>query len=620
MRKRIALGVVLWSATMTAAPLTVYVASDGTGDGSSWESPSKDFTKAFCDCAANAEGGTVYLAGGIYRSTTGNFTVSETVADCGTVCVVGGCDGKETIITGDYGLDDYWSVSGNKIIDSTARVVTLPPVGTYEMYAYSGNCDVSLFDTVTGTGDVTFENLSFTGFKTKLFSANLSGKLCFCDCRFIANGYLNNNTSPLVAVAGGRGVFVDCQFVGNATGVTVSSGNLELTNCIMRCSCKGRCVVTEETAELLVADCMFREVKYDESNFAKSWGAAMSLKGSGVKTVRRTTFTGCALERDARGVVALASTGAVTFDGCSFLTNSATITKAGYPHSAGICCCQEQSGRVQVRNTAFIGNTIVDSDSSGGYSASAIASNNSIGIALVNCTFEGNSATGNTRTGGTITSWRELLMGIANCVFANNECLSNGTRAPELKNCGTVNPSSGGAGLMILNSIFWNDAEDYIAFDPSNSDLNARRQGFGYSDIKGYAPPTSAPANDGFFYQPLLSATDPKLADRPSTSTTGAMALGLTAESPNDLRRHGVPIYLAKNEQFYFLDTKKNPKVWRRVANVGAEYVAFEDGAAIGLDANADPYPDAFGAARKVGAYPMGPLNPPVKGLMIRIN
>ena len=108
------------AANVGAAPKVVYVAPDGTGDGSSWASPMGSVANAYAAAAAFYDGG--FDSGEVWVR-TGRYTLTSAITVKSGVSVLGGFLGTETdasqarrenltILSGDKNDDDYWMPCG----------------------------------------------------------------------------------------------------------------------------------------------------------------------------------------------------------------------------------------------------------------------------------------------------------------------------------------------------------------------------------------------------------------------------------------------------------------------------------------------------------------------------
>ncbi len=117
----------------TASALDLYVSPTGSADndGSDRDHPLLSISDAYAQVAA-AGGGTVHLAGGIYRSTQGHFTAYTTsdgsnapFTPANDVTLAGSTDpANPTIITGDRTLNNTWEDGSPQWSDGALQ---LPP-------------------------------------------------------------------------------------------------------------------------------------------------------------------------------------------------------------------------------------------------------------------------------------------------------------------------------------------------------------------------------------------------------------------------------------------------------------------------------------------------------------
>ena len=616
-----------------AAPIDVYVTVSGAGakDGSSWDNAMKSITAAYVLCATNGNGGTVHLAGGFYKSTTGNFTAGAGIVAATNVNMVGETDSygsTPVVITGDQGLNDYWSG------DSTSKKIWAsntyhPPVGRKRNVAYSSND--SSFRSSAQLRNCTFTNIVFSGFNSYVMALLGSETLTFSRCRFLANG--NNNTAhpstPVLSISNAAVTMDACEFEGYEIGPVVSSTNnvdCVLTDCRFNSGTatgantkefSGGIKFTSKVRPLLYG-CTFSRLYQYGGGANCSGAAAITLDCTRPVVLSNCVFSSCSSDGYSVGTVRLpASSVVVTIVGCVFSNNVCTVNKGGdYGHSACLSVATTDNvGSCRVRDTYFGRNKIVAT--AGGACGTVLGVGASQSHFFINCTFDCNCATGTVSSVGTIRGWRSQKVGFANCVFYGNDVFVSGVRKADLATC-YIGDASNNNGAMFVNTIMWHEADDYKPFDLTKGSAAAAKIGVVSSDIKGYEP-ESAPDrySNGFFYQPIVNC-DPILSRELATNDI-CIARGLTADSPFVVRRKGIPVYAATNGYYYFLDTHKSPNVWRCIGDTSAGSRSLAQGEEVGLTVGMDPIPDAFGAPRKANAVAMGALNAPPRGLMINV-
>ena len=617
-----------------AAPKDVYVTVTGTGDGDGrdWDHAMFSITEAYALCAANAEGGIVHVAGGIYRSTgwdaeKGNFTQNAAIVPASNVTLLG-CGDKDnpTILTGDCGLDNVWT-TGTIPQWQNGKLVE-PAEDAYTCSTPRGAVNDEIFCASSAAiENCRFENLTFHGFIGKDWNHWISNvdnaaiklsnaaNVVFESCRFVGMdlGFGQQLGVAAISLSDSSATITNCAFVANRTGLQITAAAetpVGISGCLFRagrmsgtrsdcCAIKlanNVCAVIENT--------VFR---YNYSMATCDLDASVLLQPV---TIRNTVFEHCICDQvqSAKTICSVGKGG--TFDGCLFVSNVVNGVGANVHDSAVIVAdgsCRFQNCYVGYNTLTKTGNSTAD--------ASFLASDASLGHTLVNCTVESNRVEGSANP-CTIGAYRLCWLSVANCVFRGNDCVDkDGVRQREFRNVSledqTYYPS------LFVNTIVWNDAADYVPFVLKENDTD-KRIGVASCDIKNYTPAAAA-SGTGFLYQPIVDE-EPKFADATATDGT-RRARPLTVQNSSDIRSKAVKVCQADTGDFYFLDKTKSPNQWHKIDakdNVSAtlSQLSLAQGEAIGLSPGMAAYADVFGAPRRAKAS-MGPVDAPPLGMKV---
>lgn len=618
-----------------AAPKDVYVTVTGAGDmdGRDWDHAMFSITEAYALCAANAEGGTVHVAGGIYRSTgwdaeKGNFTQNAAIVPASNVTLLG-CGDKDnpTILTGDCGLDNVWT-TGTIPQWQNGKLVE-PAEDAYTCSTPSGQVNDTLFcDSSAAIENCRFENLTFHGFIGKDWNHWISNvdnaaiklsnaaNVVFDSCRFVGMdlGLGQQLGVAALSLSDSSATITNCSFVANRTGLQIIAATetpVRISGCLFRA---GRMSGTRsDCCAIKLANnvCAVIENTMFRYNYSM---ATCDLDASTLKqsvTIRNTVFEHCICDQVQAGKTICSVGKGGTFDGCLFVSNAVNGAAGGAYYSAAIVA----DGNCRVQN-CYIGYNSLTKTASALVDASFFASNRNFGHTFVNCTVESNRVEGSD-TACTIGAYALCWLSVANCVFRNNDFVDkNGVRQREFRNVSleeqTYYPP------LFVNTIIWNDAADYVPFAFKAGDNVQQRMGVASCDIKNYTPAAST-TGMGFFYQPIVDE-EPKFADK-TVSDGPRRACPLTVQNSSDIRSKAVKVCRADTGDFYFLDKTKSPNQWRKIDamdNTKAELsqLSLAQGEAIGLTPDMAAYADVFGAPRRAKAS-MGPVDAPPLGMKV---
>ena len=589
-----------------AYALDLYVSAAGSNDndGSDWDHALLSVSNAIERVEADPDGGTVHVAGGIYRSTQGHFAAGTAFRCLIGVAVVGSADpANPTILSGDQTLNDKWEGGSAQWVGG---VLQLPPENSYSRPAPQTPENDDSFLSISAATNCVFRNLTIHGFKSRGIAVSRADGVRFENCRFVAIGSsVPHPKVQALALANGPCVVTNCLFAGCNGGLSLSAADaiafVVADTCFrsgVNTGASSGTYVTgarvSEKARAHFSGCVFDHLKSSSPN----------LYFTG--TEGRSSFTNCVV-RNCVVTIAKASFGnictsgmSLSLTGCRLVSN--TLTASGpTPYCNAACLCGPSgSPTLSLRDCRFEGNLVEQTAGDvGGYAIASVAAIRDAGrIEAANCAFVDNIARSivSRPVPCTFGGWRSQKTWFANCVFRGNDSLANGVRQPEMRALGFGEAGS----PMFLNTVLWHEAADYIPFYFSGTDIG--RLGIASCIVKSFTPVAST--GNGFRYD-VLDA-DPVFAAKEAAS--GILSTPkLTGHSPAMARRGAVKVCPATNGQLYFLDTHKAPNVWRKLTPISeTSSLSLANGATIGLDTAGAPFPDIFGNARGDRA-PIGP-------------
>ena len=592
-----------------AHALDVYVSTAGSNDndGSDRDHALLSISDAYARVAA-AGGGTVHVAGGIYRSTQGHFTAGGSpFVPANDVVLAGSADpDNPTIITGDKTLDNKWEDNSPQWIDG---VLQLPPEDACLRPSAVGANDSNFLVATAAATNCVFRDLTVHGFSTGGISLDGAENVRFENCRFVGIGITTAHpTGSCLTLANGAGVVSNCLFAGHNGGLKLNAA---------------------EATAFTVADSRFRSgvntgaYNIDDTSNNSSPGVAVLGAAAPVftgctfeylKAVAQNllfagstpwaTFTNCAIghcavettRKDRSNI--LSQKTSFSLVGCRFAKNTVTTTTGGNYCTAA--CLRQKDGDVVLRDCTFTGNTLEQpSGAKGGSSMASVAAIvNPHKYQVANCAFVSNAVHVAAEEAPVCTLGGSFPPNtfFANCVFRDNDCISGGTRKPEFKSIGM----GGRTAPIFVNTVIWHEAADYVPFLVDGGAATGT-VGIASCIIKGFDAP--AASGNGFKYG--LLDDNPRFAA--SDAASGILSTPkLTGASPA-LARHGaVKVCEATDGKLYFLDTNKNPNVWRLLGAVNSGSLSLAQGEAVGLFAGTPSIPDIFGNPRAAKA-PIGP-------------
>ncbi|MGL4854737.1 MAG: beta strand repeat-containing protein, partial [Lentisphaeria bacterium] len=196
--------------TISAPPSAIFVSVNGTGNGTSWATPSADLQAAIDIVAAETPKGTVYLAGG-------NYEIAAPL-DIKGVTIIGSCNPQASGV--DYSRtpgNTPWEFANQTTITSTANTLTMANGGVVDGIAFVATTTTSEIPFTQGT----VQNCSIKGQGLGVNGTNTT--------RNLLNSKIFDNTRCGIAnfgttSSGGSGIVnIDsCYF----TGITTSAGGL----------------------------------------------------------------------------------------------------------------------------------------------------------------------------------------------------------------------------------------------------------------------------------------------------------------------------------------------------------------------------------------------------------
>ena len=594
-----------------AHALDVYVSTAGSNDndGGDRDHALLSISDAYARVAA-AGGGTVHVAGGIYRSTQGHFTAGAAFTPANGVTLAGSADpANPTIVTGDQTLDNKWEDNSPQWIDG---VLQLPPEDACLRPSAVGANDTDFLVATAAATNCVFRDLTIHGFSTGGISLDGAENVRFENCRFVGIGTaVGHPSGSCLTLANGAGVVSNCLFAGHNGGLKLNAA---------------------EPAAFTIVDSRFRS-GVNTGAYNNNATSNNSSPGVAVLGAAAPVFTGCTFEYLKAGAqnllfagstpwaiftncaishCAIAATSAdrsnilspypsktsFSIVGCRFAKNTVTTTTGGNYCTAA--CLYAYDGDVVLRDCTFTGNTLEQpSGAKGGSSMASVAAIvNFHKYQVANCAFVSNAVhvAAEEAPVCTLGGMRPQNTFFANCVFRDNDCISGGTRKPEFKGVGL----GGGTAPMFVNTVIWNEAADYVPF-LFDGGANTGTVGIASSIIKGF----DAPAASGYGFKYGLLDENPAFYAR--NVAKGILSTPTLSGRSPALALHGaVKVCEATDGKLYFLDTNKNPNVWRLLGAVNSGSLSLAQGEAVGLFAASPSIPDIFGNPRAAQS-PIGP-------------
>lgn len=374
-----------------AGAATYYLRADAAagGGGTNWITAFNRLETAIAACAS---GDTICAAEGIY-------IVSNAMTVATGVTIKGGysADGTErdpatrqTIFTGDLGLNDLWAhvtpQHGQYALQTTTLTATVlqngkfvpPPAYTGDYDAYiavkpSGDANTQGGFNFTSTDPVTLDGLWFTGFEGVAVNlGSVAGVRSVTNCHFVAcvskgSGILYSNSNSARTVA-------DCEFryisqpgagVNSATVYNYTSTSASFTGCLFE-SCLGGNTIRGEwnpKSGVSMTDCAFARILYlcTKNESDRGTGGVLGLR----QTSYNDNFTRCFFTNNL--TMAANSVGAPVFNvhwanfrKCKFAGNRLEVKPAaGRSYNLlGYNVSKNYGGRIRFDACVFKGNVV----------------------------------------------------------------------------------------------------------------------------------------------------------------------------------------------------------------------------------------------------------------------
>lgn len=631
-----AVSAVLFALGLRAEPIVRYVAVGGTGDGTSWENASASLPAMYAEVGANADGGEVRMAAGVYQQTSAIEIQSKT-------SVSGGWEGDaQSGTTVLYGLSiaAYWKANGTAtetpIVDVEKGDVNALPVEGHPMpvswQPTANGVDYLFRHTVEGpVSDVRFSNLKFACYGKSVIDLSLAGAdgLVLSNCAFYACGH-GAAALAAVTVAGNSIHIAGCTFDG-CCGAVAASG---ACHTILQGTTISRSyagwddggaggVKGSVGATFTIDGCRF------EDNVARQnvsrLSACMNISGAyttgDILAVSNTVFCGnYASEQKACGVIRISTSDSafkrVSFVGCEFVGNTNRSESWNADFGSASIGIAGAGLRLLVANSRFAGNTSelrYDATAYGSCGA-ALACGATLGgdnFYLVNCTFENNRTVS---PGGYGTLAKKNggngYLHLINCLFSGNDCFKISTDGQgTLTRVRETNISAGwyDGRITVVNSVFWHAAADYLSIPLEY------RDGLANSYLKGedLKPISKGSHWSGNFFLDNWDdnnrPADPLINDVLQQTAWTARTRGLTYESP--LRKKGRCVWQGTDGLYYIHDGTNFRKLFAP-GNPGYPYASLtvQQAAEVGVSLTADPLADVRGYVRTKPTP--GPIDP----------
>ncbi len=608
----------------------------GNQDGTSWDDAYGSLIDAVND--ARRWRGEVRVKRGVYG-------IDASIPSFSNVRIRGGWAGTEgaegapdpaanpTIMTGDQNRDNYWrpnnadpGVAYRTNIWDYATLTFNMPTPRFETYwAATGNSGDNTPAFISDHGSVTncqIEGLAITGFKNTAISIVVSSTMDFSNCRFLANNTsMTEGTTGGALLVTGNASFDACDFIGSHTplafyntesaykGTNRVTASRFLYNHGNGSGTGGGLIVYTAYKDFVLSGCRFAHnfvweyqgyqrcpVQFDsvknltisdtvvEDNVAKN----RCVSVFDIETVAETLrISRCIFRRNTKighGTDSGATAGTLRIAGAS-LTRQAVVEDCLFDENAVIR--QNES----------------NSSSSTKVCEQAAGVNVRYGrVALVNCTFNNNStdttgapslatgASGDPLAGTIIAAGANAHLALVNCALGGNTVV--GPIAAEISTRSTVASTA----LAVLNSALWNGAPDYVPFIIQSA---AQPLGAANSAIRNIEASVCAATSYWF----SVWSADPLFKRVVSASDDARAMLKVRASL---YARASRPVWAAEDGFLYFYDSVTDPaKPWRRVT----ENASFSAAAPAGVTLTSAPIPDAFGAARNIKGFTLGPVD-----------
>ena len=550
-----------------AEKLVAYVSPTGAGNKDGYDADNANDSIADALALVSVEN----AAGGEVRFVAGTYAVSETLPLRQNLSYIGATDG-ESVLDGE-GLNKVVCFDGSSAGDVAG--------GALENLVLS-NCTAGCVSFAANSGDFTVTGCRFTAGKYGIAASSVEdSRLIVSNCAFIA---LSTSTDRAAAVnVSGALVptLVDCLFKGNAGS---SSGNSASLGFTYNPNVSGKVAV-------------LRQCRFEDNRSLDCCNGAIVHHSNGVSS-------------------------GLYLHGCTFLRNSCTMrpdSETNVQRSPCLSVPKPGSG-VYVFDSYFGYNTLTNT---------ATGTNPKIGSVIAcadvsgkflffNCTFEHNSlrTVNSSDYAGTITVGYQKQIGIAHCVFNENDVIHVDATTGTEDRCGELQVGSGSFATGLFDSIFTHSAEDY-AYCASDSDSSRQYWVTMNCNIKNYTTPS---AKGWRAHWVNITADDQPKLDKLRDNGCGLLARGVASDSP--FRKCG-SVWRVANTGMPYLYSKSgfgtlSKNTWMPLTPSDS-VITDEAAADLELTTQTPPMADAFGAARREKWIAYGPLNAPPRGLMLLV-
>ena len=381
---------------------TIYITrdADGTGDGSSWESPMMLTNYLTVAAKKMADGDRVLLKSGNYVTQIAQQEIKNL---------------NITFAGGYAGTDDTTLDAEN-------------PVSVINFGNYPTSRPFTPLKINPGSGDtVSFERIRFWAARSAAINKQGAGTLILSDCTVVSNGYSQAGTATyLSSTVGGRGIHAE-------------GGHFYATNCVFAYNGPYYKLFNNNNY-------------YGDSGFGM-WlsGIAAELvdcrfigNGARITEANNTDDTISVLrEGNKRGAAIYATGTTLTAVGCDFIMNKALMglynkaaEQARGGGSGGVVVLEGASGGSSFSNCAWIANMNVRSRNYGRYNidfGGALNVNLSSpagAVDVANCTFAYN-ATDSGRASPALDVWKGIV-NVRNSVFVGNHKVASGVAGADI--------------------------------------------------------------------------------------------------------------------------------------------------------------------------------------------
>lgn len=648
--KLLALALSALAAAASAAGVW-YVAPDGTGDGSSWDSPAS-FAAAYA-AAGTANGGELWLKKGFH-------VLTATVTLKSGVVVRGGFEGTETLasqakpkvnvtaITGDVNLDNMYRPDGTtteakyvSVYDGAGGYTDVNPNRANAFWspgresssqAVSYVTDDLLVGFSAAASSVVygaeFHGITFSGFGNCAFSVTQGsvGAFVLEGCDFVANNtQFANQAAVYLSTASGE--ITDCTFIANRRALVVSGGTLTFARCTVRdtpvngdANTCTSAVLVNGSSKAVFIECLFtRNHDYTRQSYQN---ASCVFHSGGTLTYRRCSFTGNTgyeygngSRGNCRGIIY--QNGGTAYVRESSFTKNMT-DQSGQPSAL----VYMHAGGTPLIESCYVADNVLTNRSSANVMTVFMAHECGAGAnsQVANTTVERNYAIAMNGGGVGMVANRVSYTNhaLANCLFADN-VLEKGSdsTATEIAEYVCTLTSAGNTHAVFFNTIMTGNGTDGHKAFSVQSGSNVRLC-FYNSVFYNYPEQALTDINESWINNTETNAeghvcitkTDPRVMPRSGTDGTGLRMRGIDASSP--YYQKGRDVWRATGGHWLYYYPSENG---------GASYYQYHyvnhngdikaaDALAMGVSKDYPCVSDAYGRVQPTGGVSPGPLIP----------